>query len=82
MPRKLANVESKIKDHVAYFKEMAKEKSNKPLFNKEPKVYYKEHPSDMGYDHESRPHDTTNKVKHASLRNRSPNGYSRQARAS
>ena len=72
MPRNLANVKSKIKGHIAYFKEMSRGRSNQPLFNKEPQVYYKEHPGDMGYDHEPTPHDNSRKVKQASLRNRSP----------
>ena len=75
MPRKLANVQSRIKGHVQYYKDMAKERENKSLFNKEPKVYYKDHPSDMGYDHEPRMHDNTAKTKSAVLRNRSPNGH-------
>ena len=36
LPRNLANVKSKIKGHIAYFKEMSRGRSNQPLFNKEP----------------------------------------------
>ena len=63
LPRNLVNVQSKIKGHIAYFKEMSRGRSNQPLFNKEPVVYYKENPGDMGYDHEPTPHDNSRKVK-------------------
>ena len=41
-PRHLNNVQSKIKDHVAYFKAMAKDSSNRPMFNKDPIIYAKD----------------------------------------
>ena len=39
LPKKLSKVQSKIKDHVAYFKQMARESTNRPMFNKEPIIY-------------------------------------------
>ena len=35
-------MQSKIKDHVAYFKAMAKDSSNRPMFNKDPIIYAKD----------------------------------------
>lgn len=37
-----AQVKSKIKDHVAYYRHMQREKSNPKLFDKEPQMYVKE----------------------------------------
>ena len=59
---------------------MSKRTENKNLFNKEPKVYFKEHPGDMGYDHEPSIHDSREKTNQAALRNRSPSGYNRGSR--
>ena len=62
LPRKLSNVQSRIKGQIQHYKMMSKRAENKNLFNKEPKVYYKEHPGDMGYDHEPSIQDSREKV--------------------
>jgi hypothetical protein len=38
------NAESKIKDHVAFFKNMQRDKSNAKMFDKEPLLIFKEKP--------------------------------------
>lgn len=45
-PYNVEHAESKIKDHVAYFKSMSKSRKNKDLFSKEPQIYAKPHPSE------------------------------------
>lgn len=35
-PANVANAQSKIKDHVAYFKNMSKNRRHKEIFNKDP----------------------------------------------
>jgi hypothetical protein len=35
-PRNVEHAQSKIKDHVAYFKSMSKSRKNKGIFSKEP----------------------------------------------
>lgn len=45
-PHNVINAKSKIKDHVAYFKNMSKSRRNKEIFNKEPQIFAKPHPSE------------------------------------
>jgi alpha-beta hydrolase superfamily lysophospholipase len=42
----VANAQSKIKDHVAYFKNMSKNRRNRAIFNKDPQIFAKPHPSE------------------------------------
>jgi len=66
----VVHAKSKIKDHVAYFKNMSKNRRNREIFNKEPQIYAKPHPSEQQYD----PQIDTNsfKAKAAPLRRKSP----------
>ena len=71
IPRHLQFVESKIKDEVARYKIMAKDKSNRLMFNKDPVVFANPHPSEMGYEHPD-PYYRSQKRRSASLRKKSP----------
>jgi len=46
-PYAVANAQSKIKDHVAYFKNMSKNRRNRDIFSKDPQIFAKPHPSEM-----------------------------------
>ena len=71
MSRKLSQVESKIKDHVAYYKGLARDRTNYQMFNKDPIVYVGAHPEERDYGYSSKhPAGQAN----ASLRVRSPKG--------
>lgn len=47
---KYAHAQSKIKDHVAYFKNMSKNRKNRDLFSKDPQIFAKPHPSEKHFD--------------------------------
>jgi hypothetical protein len=49
-PYYVKQAQSKIRKNVSYFRNLHKDKANKSLFNKEPQVYYNEHPSSYNYD--------------------------------
>ena len=49
MPKNLSNVQSKIKDQVAYFKTLSKDQGNRQMFNKDPIVYANPHPAEQDY---------------------------------
>jgi hypothetical protein len=40
----------KIRKHVSYFRNLHKDIKNKDMFNKEPTIYYGEHPESYNYD--------------------------------
>ena len=62
-------MQSKIKDQVAYFKSLAKDKSNRQMFNKDPVVYANPHPEEQDFGYVGAHHPTNQK--NASLRVRS-----------
>lgn len=49
-PKNVANAESKIKDHVKYYKNMQKKSNYQDVFSKEPQIFAKPHPADNIYD--------------------------------
>jgi hypothetical protein len=49
-PHYVTNAESKIKDHVAFFKDMKRDKTNAKMFDKEPVIFFKNRPTDYDYD--------------------------------
>jgi hypothetical protein len=49
-PHYVAKAESKIKDHVAFFKDMKRDKTNAKMFDKEPVIFFKNRPTDYDYD--------------------------------
>jgi hypothetical protein len=49
-PPNVANAESKIKEHVNFFKNMHRHKQNEKMFDKQPVIMYKKHPDDYDYD--------------------------------
>ena len=69
--KRLSKVQSKIKDQVAYFKSLAKDNSNRQMFNKDPIVYANPHPNEADYGYTGVGHPSNQK--NASLRMRSPN---------
>jgi hypothetical protein len=49
-PKNVVNAESKIKDHVKYYKNMQKNRQNRDVFSKEPQIFAKPHPAEPTYD--------------------------------
>lgn len=72
LPKNLQGVESKIKDRIAYFKQMKKEQQHEGMFSKDPQVVFKERPEHYIHDaHLDEASMQTNPL-NASLRRRSP----------
>ena len=69
MSKRFGKVQSKIKDQVAYFKSLAKDQSNRQMFNKDPIVYANPHPAEQDYGYTGNHHPSVQK--NASLRVRS-----------
>lgn len=46
----MSHVESKIKEHVKYYKNMSKKSKNRDVFCKEPQIFAKPYPADTMYD--------------------------------
>jgi hypothetical protein len=49
-PQNVSHVESKIKEHVKYYKNMSKKSKNRDVFSKEPQIFAKPYPADTLYD--------------------------------
>jgi beta-galactosidase/beta-glucuronidase len=48
--RRVRNAQSKILNHIEFFKNLRKDKANDKMFTKEPEIRYKEAPGNYNYD--------------------------------